>query len=529
MSAPAKDSSRLFVAAEALPNRAVGWQEITAVTLLIALSDLTIYRSQGFAGYTLFLFLSPVFLFLGSRRSSASGWTIAIGVMMWILAAKSLWLGSATLLIVSIFVLLSFAMTLSSFPPYLMELAIFAAQVLVAGYQGLMKYGQFLMARPRIKRPNWINIGLPLVTLIAFSVLFILANPDLLKSFNEGLSRFVSELRSWLFRYGPGRTEVVFWFIALWISVGLLRPMIQPSMFVDDSNQSADSPFATHASLYAAFRNTLVTLIALFAIYLAFEFKTLWFRVFPTGFYYSGYAHEGAAWLTVALALATAVLSLIFRGSTLGDPRLPGLRRLAWIWSAENMLLAMAVYHRLLIYIGFNGMTRMRVIGFLGISTVVAGLILVLWKIAHRHDFLWLLRRHLWAVALAVYLFAITPVDTLVMSYNVRRILSGDPAPSVQISVHPIDADGIIQLVPLLNCQDTMIRNGIRAMLAGRHDQAEAIALKNESLGWTTYQIADHLLLRTLRNHQSRWSTYRDPRERSAALDQFHRYAYQWY
>ncbi len=48
------------------------------------------------------------------------------------------------------------------------------------------------------------------------------------------------------------------------------------------------------------------------------------------------------------------MLSLIFRGRVLADPRLPRLRRLAWLWSAENMLLAAAVYHRLFIYIGFN-------------------------------------------------------------------------------------------------------------------------------------------------------------------------------
>ena len=51
------------------------------------------------------------------------------------------------------------------------------------------------------------------------------------------------------------------------------------------------------AFVYPAFRNTLLTVIALFAAYLVFEFKTLWFRVFPEGFYYSGYAHQGAAWL----------------------------------------------------------------------------------------------------------------------------------------------------------------------------------------------------------------------------------------
>src|SRR5207244_2219651 len=108
------------------------------------------------------------------------------------------------------------------------------------------------------------------------------------------------------------------------------------------SVESARSAADPETLLYATFRNTLVAVIVLFAAYLGFEFKTLWFRVFPKGFYYSGYAHEGAAWLTAALALATIVLSVIFRTAVLRDAGLPRLKKLAWIWSAENLLLAVA-------------------------------------------------------------------------------------------------------------------------------------------------------------------------------------------
>ena len=193
----------------------------------------------------------------------------------------------------------------------------------------------------------------------------------------------------------------------------------------------------------------LWAVIGLFAAYLVFEFQTLWFREFPKGFYYAGYAHEGAAWLTVALALATLVLSLdLSRRTCSRDPRLARLQRLAWIWSALNLLLALTVYHRMSIYIDFNGMTRMRTIGLFGITTVVVGFVLVLWKIVHHRDFLWLIQRQLWTLAIAIYLFALTPVDTLVHTYNVRQILAGDLAPSVQISVHPISAEGYLVLGP---------------------------------------------------------------------------------
>ena len=59
-------------------------------------------------------------------------------------------------------------------------------------------------------------------------------------------------------------------------------------------------------------------------------------------------------------------------------------------------------------------MTRMRVVALLGMTSVVVGFLLVLWKIAHNRGFLWLLRRHILTVALAAYLYLVSPVDWLV-------------------------------------------------------------------------------------------------------------------
>ncbi|HEX5105986.1 MAG TPA: DUF4153 domain-containing protein, partial [Pirellulaceae bacterium] len=323
------------------------------------------------------------------------------------------------------------------------------------------------------------------------------------------------------------------WLLAAYISIGLIRPLLGPPRApATPTTESSEAEFLERpeaAPLYVPIRNLLLAVIGLFAVYLVFEFRTLWFREFPQGFYYSGYAHEGAAWLTAALALATLVLSLIFRGRVLRDPRLARLKHLAWIWSALNLLLAVTVYHRMSIYIDFNGMTRMRTIGLFGITTVVAGFVLVLWKIHQNRDFLWLIHQQLWALAIAIYLYALTPVDALVHRYNVRQILAGDIAPCVQISVHPNSAEGYLQLQPLTNCRDPIIRDGIRALLAQREIAAEERAAERAQLGWTTYQLSDRLLLDQLRENRSEWQEFSDESARTAALERFHKYAYQWY
>jgi hypothetical protein len=227
--------------------------------------------------------------------------------------------------------------------------------------------------------------------------------------------------------------------------------------------------------------------------------------------------------------LATLVLSLIFRGTVLQDHRIARLRQLAWVWSALNLVLALSVCNRMYIYIDFNGMTRMRTIGLFGIASVVVGFCLVLWKIVRGRDFGWLVRHQLWTVAIAVYIFAITPVDLLVHRYNVRQILRGDLAPSVQISVHPINAEGYLAIAPLIDCEDPLIREGVRAMLAQRALSAQRTASERQQFGWTAHQWAEARLQARLNATRGQWQGYLDPAKRTAAIQRFDDYAYQWY
>ncbi|MEN6498791.1 MAG: DUF4153 domain-containing protein [Thermoguttaceae bacterium] len=508
------------------------WRELLAIVLIVALCDVTIFRGLGFAGYALLFCLAPGLLWLGSPRPRlhASFW--AVGAMLLLLAVRLAWLGEAWEVAVGFALVAALALALAGQVPHVLDVLACVVRTPVAGYLGLTHYERsargLRLGAPRIP---WLNVVLPLAAIGLFGTLFVLANPDLVKTCLDLANRFFRWLGDWLGRFAPTWWELVFWIAATWTTIGLLRPVWRHSMLSSFSKDGPrpDALGPTETPLYAALRNTLVAVIGLFAVYLGFEFKTLWFREFPQGFYYAGYAHEGAAWLTVALLLATVVLSLIFRGPVLGDPRLPRLRRLAWLWSLENLVLAVAVYNRLSIYIGFNGMTRMRTIGLFGMSAVAVGFILVVWKIAYSRDFVWLLRRHLWTLAAAVYLYALTPVDTLVHTYNVSRVLGGQLAPSVQIITHPVNAEGILVLHPLVHCDDPIIREGIRALLAEHAVRGESLAHQREQQGWTTFQLADRLLLQKLHALQADWAPYADPTKRAEALGRFHKYAYQWY
>ncbi|MFM9960551.1 MAG: DUF4153 domain-containing protein [Planctomycetaceae bacterium] len=509
-------------------------RELLAVSLLIVLSDLTIYRGQGFAGYGLFFGVAPVLLALGSvsQQRQRVGWFIA--VLLWALAARLAWCGSGLAVCCGFAAVVAFAMTLVNRTPFVMAVLAFAGQTVAAGARGLGHYGRSAHGDLRpLKHSSAMSVMMPLTAFGLFGSLFVLANPDLVSSFSHRFGYWLTVINDWLIHFSL--VEVAFWIGTAWFFVGLLRPTrAEPTEEPLASSQAAATSQSALAPLYSAYRNTLLTVIGLFAAYLVFEFQSLWFREFPKGFHYSGYAHEGAAWLTFALGLATVMLSLIFRGDILQDERLAKLKRLAWIWSVLNLLLAIAVYHRLCIYIGFNGMTRMRMVGFFGMTAVVVGFGLAVWKIARQRDFVWLFRADLWALAAAFYLYALTPVDVIVMRYNVSRIMAGDPAPSVQISVHPIDAEGLRELRPLLDCRDETIRDGVRALLARREGEmlAEHRRIENEFSAWeklSAVQLADAALLRELNSDRERLDPFGNHTAREAAWEQFRKYAYQWF
>ncbi len=542
ISSPQGTTRRLSIEEEArlavkeLPVRIldppIRWIELAGVLLLIALADQTIYRGEGFAGFALLFTAAPLLFWISSSRRSRQGSVWVTGGMLLLFSAKLLWCGSAILLVVGFTWLVAFTMSAAGYCPYVPEVLTYAAQSLQAGLLAIIHYARRLNSiGGRSPRVGWMSFILPLGAFLAFSTIFVLANPDLSLRFGERMQQIVNLLQDWIEHYSPDLLEFGFWGVSLWVILGLLRPVYSGVVPSDSqSNGHMERELApTESPLYAAFRNTLMTVVVLFAVYLVFEFSTLWFRDFPKGFHYSGYAHEGAAWLTAALALATLILSLVFRGGVLRDPRVGRLRRMAWIWSFENMVLAVAVYHRLFIYIGFNGMTPMRITGLYGMTAVVVGFVLVLVKIAHNHGFLWLVRRQWWTLAIAFTLLMLTPRDTIVVEYNTRRILGGDPAPCVQISVHPISNEGVLWLKPLLDCEDPIIREGVAALLAEHEEKSERRAVRDQNLGWTAYQISDRLVLDQLHDNAASWAKYKDHDARESALNEFHAYAYQWY
>jgi hypothetical protein len=511
-------------------KRPVTWVELLALAVIVAIGDVALFRGYGYAGIACFVAVGACLMEIAasSRPPHLARW--CVGGMLVLIVARLVWCGSVLSSIAGFSLLVAWTMTLDGQCPYVISTIFHAVQSLLGGFFRIVDYGCFFGGRgPRISGIAVLGVVLPLAALVVFGGIFIFANPDLADSVARGFERFSAELREWLAHVSFG--EIAFCAAVFWLAAGLLKPFVtwpakkETAEFVPSSGRAGSAPSA----FFVPIRNTLAVVIVLFAVYLVFEFQSLWFRKFPAGFHYSGYAHRGAAWLTVALALSTGVLSLMFRGAVLQDPRLRVLKRLAWTWSVLNLVLAVAAFHRLYIYIGFNGLTRMRIIGMFGTASVVAGLLLVIWMIARHRSATWLVQRQMWALCVAVFIFSITPVDAIWVQYNVRRIMAGDPAPSVELSVHDIDSEGVVFLLPLLQCENKVIREGIRALLCERWNSVEQSPREPAHRHWTSFQFIDRIVADRLGASADKWTIYRDDARRQDAWKAFQDYAYQWY
>lgn len=507
---------------------AVRKREVLALVAIIICWDQAIYQGGGFAGWGLVLAATPLLLALGAVQRVKDQTIYVLLSLIAVLAVRMLWCGSVDDVLVGMMLLVAAAMTVSGVRPYLENSAMFLLQIPGSTFGGIGDYAHAGANVKGMPRSMWVTVGLPALALVLFATIFLRANPDEWILLGRRLGEFFEQWREYL----PTPIEVIFWAFVGGIALAWLRPGWVHRFLTRAGEQSRPASDTLPTTLYQGYRNTLVTVIALFSAYLAYEFHQMATRVFPAGFHYSGYSHEGAFWLTVALALSTIILSTIFQGSTLNHPQIRRLKSLAWIWSALNLLLAVAVFYRLSIYIAYNGMTRMRVVAILGVAAVIAGFALVLAKIVWNKSFLWLFRRQIWAVSLAAYLYVVLPVDYWVNQFNVDQILSGNLAPSVQIAMHPTSSEGLLQLAPLLECEDEVIREGVRGLLALRLDQfkypfSSRWYRANAGSHWSFYQIADEQLQSQLAGLPL--APDRPLDDHRNAAQQFKDYAYQWW
>ncbi|MCB2155679.1 DUF4173 domain-containing protein [bacterium] len=509
------------------------WTELVGLGLLIVASDIFLYGGHGgYFGWGVWFIVAPLLLLPGSVHRKWKGTFLLATALLFALGVRLMVLGSPPTRPLGLILVYMAGMSLATGRGFFVELFYFSVVALFSPLWNLAFYAHG-SPDPETGKKSGKRVDhfiIPAVVVLIFAFVFIMANPSLRDFLRESLNSLLRVIR--FEDLSPVR--VLFWILIFWLGSGLIRPILDRMIlkWIDAKGERIDPDKVKSGTEFAflSSRNTLYAVIGLFAAYLLFEFGTLWFRKFPEGFHYAGYAHEGAAWLTVALAISTGVLGLVFHGPLTQHPKVAVLRRAAWIWSVENLLLAMATFHRTWIYVDYNGMSRMRVVAILGISVVVAGFALVVWMVKRQHNLQWLIRRQLWALAITLVVLFVAPIDWYVTRQNVKGILAGEDAPLVQIAAHPPNALGVPQLIPLMGHESSAVRNGMQAVLAKEYLKLKARVALNTRRGWAGRQLAADHALKVLENARPDFERHLETAfEREAAIVEFSDYAMQWY
>lgn len=438
-------------------------RELLAAIGLVAAADLALWSGKDLAvggfGAAAFFVAAPAIVLVAARARRVTFRLGAIAAMFLVIAARCAFapgLGTVLLGLLGVFAL---AITMRGRSTFLTDVAasfgatfVTIPRRLTAVLAGVHKHLIATREGPR----QISHVLIPAALVSTFVAIFALANP-LVARWLGGVTQLVGM---------PAPLRVATWLGLLFGAVLLVRPAVRRSWAPED----AETTDATSRSAIIVARNALVPLNLVFFVYNALDATYLWAGAPPPGVSERQYAHEGAAWLTLALVLLTAVVGVMFRGALAYDPRGRMARVLAFGWLAQGLVLAGGTFRRLAIHITTSGLSNVRILGMFGTAVVALGLVLVGIKLSKRYSFAWLLRRQLDALALSLVAFSVMPTHRVSAPVNVSRVMAHEYQALVNIEEQASEAESAAALLPLLDHDDERIRRGVAALLLDERD-----------------------------------------------------------
>lgn len=475
----------------AAPRRALPFRprELAVAIAIVLLSDLALWSGQVFAsggfGAALLFLGAPIVLFAGARVRRRGARLGAVAAMLALVAVRSALDPTVLTTLAGLAAIPAFAFALRARRPFV-PAAIASALGAIAKLPWRLASAflgvRAILARSRLGRVPMLPILVPVALSVLFAGIFALANPL--------VAEWLGLLLDALLGVGlPSIGRVFTWGLASILGVALARPVVR---LATRSEAASDAIEATPIALLVA-RNTLGALNVLFLAYNMVDAVYLLGGRAPAGMTTQEYAHQGAFWLTVALAALTVVVGVLFRGALAHDARAKVPRLLAYAWMAQGLVLALGTYRRIAIHVASSGLSNLRIVGILGTTLVLVGVILVARKLFARRSLTWLIRRQLDAFAVVAVLYAVAPTHWIAAHVNVARISGGEYAPLIHMHAQSGEVESATVLLPLLDHPHPLVRRGVAAYLDRERDR-----LRRELRERVSWREHDLLAARTL-------------------------------
>lgn len=216
--------------------------------------------------------------------------------------------------------------------------------------------------------------------------------------------------------------RILFWLLviaAVWPLVFLRNRKLKAAA----AKAKAATPTPDISVLFGktAILRSLILFNVLFAVQTALDIAYLWGGLeLPHGMNYASYAHRGAYPL-IATALLAAVFVLIATRPGGGAETSPLIRKLVYLWTAQNVLLVISSLLRLSLYVAVYSLTYWRLAAAIWMALVAIGLVLIVARFVLGRSSTWLIATNAISLTLTLYICCFVNFPLLIANYNVTH------------------------------------------------------------------------------------------------------------
>lgn len=331
-----------------------------------------------------------------------------------------------------------------------------------------LDWGRLRSARRRRGRARLASalplLALPVLGTALFLALFSAANPLISAAF-ERLDLIAAV-------GGFSIARLAFWALATLLVWSLLRP---PRAFPLAPPAAGGGDLALPGVSPASIALSLAAFNLVFALQNGLDIAFLWSGApLPGDMTLAEYAHRGAyPLIATALLAALFVLVTLRPGTPAGENAL--VRRLVYVWIAQNVVLVASTMHRTFDYIEAYSLTRLRIAALVWMALVAIGLILICVRLWRRKSGPWLINANLAAALIAVAACSAVDLGAVAARWNVRHAREVGGA-GVKLDLCYLNALGPSALLPLIELESRPIRPRFR-----------------ERVSWTRNLVMDRL------------------------------------
>ncbi|WP_375435619.1 DUF4173 domain-containing protein [uncultured Hymenobacter sp.] len=316
-------------------------------------------------------------------------------------------------------------------------------------------------------------LGVPLLALAVFHILFLIANPV----YSELVGKVLDRIEEWLAALFEDISVLHILFFVLGLALtGAALVLVPVHYFVDQESRLGEfiirqrDRVASFAVRRPDFRpqhfraldlrkeylialSLLILVNVLLLVVNSIDINWIWFGFKPTpGFNLTQFVHEGTYVLILSILVAMGIVLWFFRRNlNFYQKGLPALRWLATVWVLQNVVLAVSVGLRNYYYILYTGLAykRIGVYGFLLLTFF--GLVTVLLKIWQRRSSYSLVRLNGLAAYVLMLGLACGNWEIWIVRYNLR--------PEFQVLDYGFLLDMPDRVLPVLAANQAVLPN----------------------------------------------------------------------